>query len=165
MAYDRKDLKEKVTTIDIHTKRKLRDINLDFLFHYEIFPYGIMKFKTQWDLEKRKIKMGDTIMQQAFLPPFSNFSLKIIFGVRINSIINEETRKGFSYQTIEGHVEKGESVFTVEEKEEALIFKIHTFSVPGNLLSKLAGPFFSLPYQAYCTRKALKNVQHWMEEK
>ena len=35
------------------------------------------------------MKIGDTIAQQANIPPFKNFSQKIIFGVRINEIINE----------------------------------------------------------------------------
>jgi len=83
------------------------------------------------------MQIGDTILQQALIPPTRRFSQKIIFGVRINKNIDETDRKGFSYETIEGHVEKGESAFTVEQTAQGLIFKIQTFSEPGNLLTKL----------------------------
>ncbi|HYI77464.1 MAG TPA: DUF1990 family protein, partial [Chryseolinea sp.] len=77
----------------------------------------------------------------------------------VNSIIDEDGRKGFSYVTIEGHVEKGESTFTIEQSGQGLTFKIRTFSEPGNLLTKLVGPIFTVPYQTYCTRRALENVK------
>jgi uncharacterized protein (UPF0548 family) len=58
----------------------------------------------------------------------------------------------------------GESTFTIEKSGESkLFFKIHTFSKPGNFLTKLVGPFFSIPYQSYCTKKALENVKRQIE--
>jgi hypothetical protein len=33
------------------------------------------------------------------------------------------------------------------------------FLSQGNLLTRLMGPIFTIPYQAYCTRKALENVK------
>ena len=110
------------------------------------------------------MKIGDTILQQVFIPPTKTFSQKIVFGVRINSIIDEAERTGFSYETIEGHVEKGESTFTIEKGDGGLIFKIETFSEPGNLLTKLVGPIFTVPYQTYCTRTALENVKRQIEQ-
>lgn len=107
MMFDKTGLKEKTTTIDIKTGKTLEQLNLDFLFDYKIFPSKIMTFMTQWGQEKRKMKIGDTILQQVFIPPTNTFSQKIVFGVRINNIIDEIERKGFSYETIEGHVEKG----------------------------------------------------------
>jgi len=158
MNYDKTNLIEKVTIQEIETKKSLNEIDLDFFFNYEIFPKNIMSFKTQWNDKNRKIKIGDTIAQQAYIPPIKNFSQKIIFGVRINKIINEENKKGFSYETLEGHVEKGISIFTIEEINNKIIFKIHTFSKPGNILTRLVGPIISVPYQTFCTKKALKNV-------
>lgn len=159
MTFQRKALIEKITTIGLETTKLVKDLPLDFFFNYTIFPPNIMRFKTQWEREKRKMKIGDTLLQQVFLPPLPMLSLKIIFGVRINAIIQEASRVGFSYVTLEGHVEKGESVFTIEQIDHRLIFKIHTFSVPGSRLTKIVGPVFSLPYQAYCTRQALINVK------
>jgi hypothetical protein len=163
MTFDKTKLKEKTTTIDIKTDKTLGQINLDFLFDYKIFPSNIMTYMTEWEKEKRKMKIGDTILQQAFVPPTKTFSQKVVFGVRINNIINETDRKGFSYVTIEGHVEKGESTFTIEQGDSGLIFKIKTFSEPGNLLTKLVGPIFTVPYQTYCTRTALENVKRQIE--
>ena len=163
MAFNKTNLSEKTTTIDVQTEKALRDVDLDFLFDYKIFPPNIMAFLTQWAQENRKMKIGDTILQQAFIPPTKSLSQKIIFGVRINNIIDEDDRKGFSYVTIDGHVEKGESTFTIEEGGTGLIFKIRTFSEPGNLLTKLVGPFFTIPYQTYCTRMALRNVKGQIE--
>ena len=163
MTFDKTKLKEKSTTIDIKTDRDLRQIDLDFFFEYKIFPSDILTFRTQWGEMKRKMKIGDTVLQQAFIPPTKTFSQKVVFGVRINNIFDEADRKGFSYQTIEGHVEKGESAFTIEEFEGGLIFKIKTFSEPGNFLTKLVGPILTVPYQTYCTRRALENVKRQIE--
>jgi tRNA C32,U32 (ribose-2'-O)-methylase TrmJ len=65
-----------------------------------------MTFKNQWTDENRKMRVGDTIAQQVYIPPTKTFSQKIIFGVRVNEIIDQVTEKGFSYETLEGHVEK-----------------------------------------------------------
>jgi uncharacterized protein (UPF0548 family) len=159
MFYNLAELSEKISIIDIDSSLCLDEVNLDFLFDYQIFPEYIMGALTQWKNEKRAIKVGDTILQQVYLPPIKNFSQKIIFGVRISAIIDEKSRKGFSYETLEGHVEKGNSTFTIEEIDGKLIFKIHTFSKPESFFSKLLGPIFSLPYQKYCTKKALENVK------
>jgi hypothetical protein len=164
MTFDKTKLKEKTTTIDINTERTVDQINLDFLFDYKIFPSHIMTYLTQWKQENRKMRIGDTILQQAFIPPAQAFSQKIIFGVRINNIIDNVDRKGFSYVTIKGHVEKGESTFTIENSDRGLIFKIMTFSAPGNLLTMLVGPIFTVPYQRYCTRAALENVKRQLEQ-
>ena len=164
MTFDKTKLKEKTTTIDIKTEKTLGQLNLDFLFDYKIFPSNIMTFMTQWGQEKRKMKIGDSILQQAFIPPTKTFSKKIVFGVRITNIIDETDRKGFSYATIKGHVEKGESTFTIEQSDSGLILKIKTFSEPGNLLTKLVGPIFTVPYQTYCTRTALENVKRQIEQ-
>src|SRR5687767_11823962 len=164
MTFDKTKLKEKTTTIDIETEKSLGQVNLDFLFDYQIFPSNIMTFLTQWEQEKRKMKIGDTILQQAFIPPTKLFSQKMVFGVRISNIIDEADKKGFSYVTIDGHVEKGESTFTIEKGNSGLIFTIKTFSEPGNLMTKFVGPFFTVPYQTYCTRTALENVKKQIEQ-
>ena len=147
MQYDRSKLTEKITLIPIASQKELQELNTDFLFDYKIFPSSIMTYLTQWGFEKRRMQIGDIIVQQVFIPPFRNLSHKIIFGVRINDIINDTKRIGFSYETLNGHVEKGISVFTIEKTaDQKTTFKVHTFSQPGNLLTRLAGPIFSVPY-------------------
>jgi uncharacterized protein (UPF0548 family) len=164
ITYDPNRLIEKTTIIDIVTQKKITELSTNFLFDYNIFPEHIMTALCQWKNEKRKMLIGDTIAQQAYIPPFGFFSQKIIMGVRINNIINEPKRLGFSYETLEGHVEKGSSTFIIEElKEGKIIFKIHTFSKPETILAKLAGPIFSTPYQAFCTNQALRNTKKQLE--
>lgn len=164
MMYDKNRLTEKITVIDLDSSGPIHRLNLDFLFDYQIFPGHIMTFYTQWAAENRKMHPGDTIVQQAHIPPVKMFFPKIVMAVRISEIIDEEHRKGFSYETVEGHVEKGISTFTVENYNGQLQFKIHTFSTPGYWLSRLAGPVFSIPYQAYCTKAALKHVKQQIAE-
>lgn len=163
MVYDKARLKEKITFIELSTSKTINQLNLDILYNYRIFPERIMTFKTQWQDENRSMKIGDTIVQQVFIPPIKYFSQKLIFGVRVNEIIDDELKKGFSYETLEGHVEKGISTFTIEQTENKLIFKIHTYSIPGNFLAKLLGSVFSVPYQTFCTKLALNNIKKQLE--
>ena len=163
MDFDKSRLIEKITTLDIDTTKKLDQLNLDFLFDYQIFPDNIMTFKNEWTDQSRKMKTGDTIVQQVYIPPTRNFSQKIIFGVRIKEVIEQPDKIGFSYETLEGHVEKGISTFTIEQHQNKIIFKVHTNSTPGNVLTKLLGPIFSVPYQTFCTKTALKNVKRQLE--
>ena len=46
MPYDKRLLKEKTSTIDIWSDKELRDVKVDFLFDYKIFPPNIMSHKT-----------------------------------------------------------------------------------------------------------------------
>ncbi len=165
IKYIQSDLIEKTTSIKIQTKSAFEKINFALLFSYRIFPKNIMSYLTEWQSENREMRVGDTIVQQAFIPPFLKLSQKIIFGVRINEIISERNRVGFSYETLKGHVEMGISTFTIEtDFNSDTIFKIHTFSKPGNLLAKIAGPVFSIPYQAYCTKQGLLNVKRQLKK-
>lgn len=164
MNYNTSKITEKITTTVIKTSMPIDQLNLDVLFNYEIFPKNIMTSTKQWSDERRAMKIGDTIVQQVYLPPTKIFSQKLIFGVRINKIIDESDKKGFSYETLEGHVEKGISTFTIEQTGTDLIFKVHTYSTPGTILSKLVAPFFSIPYQTFCTKAAIKNVKRRLEE-
>ena len=161
--YDKEKLTEKTSIIPLDTTKKLHEIPADILFDYKIFPNNIMSYLTQWTFEKRQIQIGDTVVQQAYIPPFRHLSQKIIFGVRINNIINEPEKIGFSYETLEGHIEKGISIFTIETADQKMVFKIHTFSQPGTLLTKLIGPILSVPYQTFCTRQGLLNVKRQLE--
>ena len=159
MSYDKKELKEKVTIIDIPNKHEIEELDLNFFFDYHIFPDNIISAYCQWNDENRSMQAGDTIVQQAFIPPNKVLSQKIVFAVRILQVIKEPDRVGYSYETLEGHVEKGVSTFTIEKLNGKLIFKIHTFSKPGSFLSKLVGPIFTVPYQTYCTKKCLNISQ------
>jgi Domain of unknown function (DUF1990) len=159
MPYKLAEMKEVRSSISLAGFMALEEVDLKFFFDYRIFPPHILNARPQWISENREMQVGDTIVQQVFLPPNKFFSQKIIFGVRITEIINEENRKGFTYQTLEGHVEKGKSTFLIEKQEGNLFFTIHTFSLPATFISRMLSRVFSVPYQAFCTKAALKNVQ------
>ncbi|RYE44086.1 MAG: DUF1990 family protein [Sphingobacteriales bacterium] len=164
MNYDRSNLKEKVSMTSIDTTKKRTELNTDVIFDYKIFPINIMASLTQWAAEKREMRVGDTIVQQVYIPPYLHFSQKIIFGVRINAIINEPGKIGFSYETLNGHVEKGISIFTLEKTaNNASLFKVNTFSQPATFLTQLMGPIFSIPYQTFCTQQALLYVKRQLQ--
>jgi hypothetical protein len=114
MPFTASRLKEQTSTIDISAARDLEMLSA-ILFDYSIFPLEIMSHLCEWTHKKREMRIGDTIVQQVFLPPLKSFSLKVIFGVCITDIIKESSRVGFSYQTLQGHVERGVSTFTLEQ--------------------------------------------------
>ena len=104
------------------------------------------------------MQSGDTIVQQACLPPWP-LSLKCVFGVRVVETFRSPTRVGFRYGTLVGHAETGESAFFFEQSGSQLEAVIHTNSLPGLWVSRLAGPFFTFPYQRYCAQQALLRMQ------
>jgi hypothetical protein len=157
MPYDIQKLKEKSASIPVNLPSP--EMGASLLLDYRIFPPSIMSYLTQWSSENREMQPGDVIVQQICLPPFPRFSLKIVTGVRIREIIRETQRIGFSYETLEGHAERGISTFTIEKGKDGMLFRIHTFSEAPGAFARLMAPFFASPYQDYCTRKALQNVQ------
>lgn len=165
MDYDPKLLAQKINTITVHRHKTLQELNTDFLFDYKIFPSHIMSHVCEWKMQERDMKVGDTIVQQIHLPPSPLISTKAIFGVRICEIIKEPNLLSFSYETLEGHVEKGISTFSLlQHAHNKIEICILTFSRPGNFLSKVLGPVFSIPYQNYCTQQALKHIGFQMNE-
>ncbi len=92
------------------------------------------------------------------MPPVG-FGLCLEFAVRVSAMFVEQKRVGFAYETLTGHAESGLSEFFFEERDGGLYFTIHTFSQPGHWTSRLAKEMFTLPYQAWCTGRALKNVK------
>lgn len=163
--YDISKLKKKNTFISIPCEKELQDLSFNFIFNYNIFPSNILNFCTEWQNSNNNMQCGDTIVQQIYFPPFKSFSQKIIVGVRIKEIFKSNNLVGFSYETIEGHIEKGISTFKISKLNDNIIFSISTYSKANNFILDLMSPFFSSPYQNYCTKKALKNmVQEFQKE-
>lgn len=162
MRYDASALREHTSSIDCGPARSFTIWMPTFLFDYRIFPERILIALPQWSAEGRAMRVGDTIVQQVFLPPVAWPSQKLVFGVRIHGIVLEEARAGFSYETLEGHVERGISTFMLENSVGRCRFSVHTRSEPAQVLGRLVGPLFTRPYQAYCTRAALKHVREQM---
>ncbi|MBC7389178.1 MAG: DUF1990 family protein [Opitutaceae bacterium] len=155
IPYQKAFIKHKISRQVIN--RNFSDLSFENFFSYNIFPSSILTAYGQWEAERRTMQLGDTIVQQINIPPFNRLSQKLIVGVRIKEVFNSDGCKGFSYETLRGHVEKGISTFRIEPQKSSSAFTIETYSAPAMPLLKLFGPFSSL-YQDYCTNKALKNV-------
>lgn len=151
-------LEEKVTRIPLNASLPLPETLPECLRNYRIFPEYIMRACTQWDMENRELQTGDTIVQQVRFPASRLISVKLVFGVRICEIIDTPDRKGFSYETLTGHAENGKSTFVLERRNNQLYFCIHTWSAPGNRLTRFTKWFLTRPFQSYCTRAALTHV-------
>lgn len=157
IPYQREFLKHKVSKQTIGCN--LSSLSFNSFFDYKIFPTNILTAYPQWIDEYRAMQPGDTIVQQINIPPFSTLSQRLIVGVRIKEVFNSDDCKGFSYETLAGHVEKGVSIFKIEPQKSISVFTIETYSVPALSLLKLFQPISSL-YQDYCTNKALTNVSN-----
>jgi uncharacterized protein DUF1990 len=155
ISYDINQLKHKTDNIELNCK--FSDFDFPRLFNYQIFSTNILSALPQWIQEGRNIQTGDTIVQQINIPPSKTLAQRIIVGVRIKDVIDKEYCRGFSYETLQGHVEKGISLFQVEQVNDKVIFKIETYSAPAYSLLKLFQPISSW-YQDYCTKKALQNI-------
>lgn len=151
-------LPEKTSSIALDLSGSIHKFRTDFLFDYQIFPKTIMHFSAEWISQHRKMMIGDVIIQRALMPPIG-FGLCLEFAVRITALIQEDKRVGFAYETLSGHAESGVSEFYFEERSSQIFFTIHTFSEPGHWISRYSKHLFTLPYQRWCTQKALVNVR------
>ena len=152
------ELKEKHTVVSIPCIKELNELSFNFLFDYCIFPNNILTYYAEWQDSKRIMQVGDTIVQQIYFPPVKTLSQKIIAGVRVKEIFKQDNLIGFSYETLKGHLEKGVSSFQVSKTNSSINFTVHTYSKANNLFLNFLTPFFSSPYQDYCTKQALKNM-------
>ncbi|MCS6955590.1 MAG: DUF1990 domain-containing protein [Candidatus Calescibacterium sp.] len=158
IPYNKETLKYKTNSKRIESVLSINTINLKDFFNYKIFPINILQAYTQWEHEGRDMQINDTIVQQIQIPPIMGFSLKIITGVRIKEVINIKNQKGFSYETLQGHVEKGVSTFIIEQHNNSLTFTIETYSSSNGVILSIFQPFLSL-YQDYCTQQALNFLE------
>jgi hypothetical protein len=157
IPYEKENLKHKTSTKSLQQGTDFSTLYLSDFFNYKIFPPNILQAYPQWVDENRSMQVNDTIVQQIQIPPFRVISQKLIVGVRIKEIIDDKDCKGFSYETLQGHVEKGISTFIVEQKNQSVNFTIKTYSsANGSFLS--AFQFLSSLYQDYCTQQALNFV-------
>lgn len=155
---DQRAFPERTSAIALGVAGPIRKWQTEFLFDYLIFPAAIMRFEAEWGKKRRKMEVGDVILQRAVMPPIG-FGVCLEFAVRVSALIQEEKRLGFAYETLFGHAESGVSEFYFEDRDGQLFFTIHTFSQPGHWTARVAKHLFTLPYQAWCTRRALANVR------
>ena len=134
----------------------LSDVDLGFLFRYEIFPRRILKFFGEWQRHGREMEPGDVIVQQVQVPP--GWGSYFTFSVRILSVYREETRAGFSYGTLRGHPETGVNEFSFCLSDGVLSATIQTVAGLGHMLSRLLGPVFTWRYINWCNAQALSQM-------
>ena len=158
IQYDKQQLHHKIALQELDCC--FSNFRFDKLFNYHIFPLNILSAYPQWVDENRSIQAGDTIVQQINIPPFRSLAQRIIVGVRVKEVFNSGKYKGFSYETLKGHVEKGISLFQVEEVNDKAVFRIETYSAPAQPMLRLFQPISSW-YQDFCTKKALSNVKKY----
>jgi hypothetical protein len=155
---DAQDFPEHTTSVALNAVGPIRKWRTDFLFDYAIFPSNIMHFEAEWTSTGRKMAVGDVIIQRTMMPPVG-FGMCIEFAVRVCALFDDEKRLGFAYETLSGHAESGVSEFYFEEREGDVFFMIHTRSQPSHWTARFASRVFTLPYQAWCTRRATAQVR------
>ncbi|MBS1560241.1 MAG: DUF1990 family protein [Bacteroidetes bacterium] len=106
IPYERERLRERVDTLVCTTTKRLHELDLDFLFDYRLFPENVLTSGCAWRREGRTMQVGDTILQQINIPPLQRFSLRILVATRVCEVVDLPYRKSFSYETLEGHVER-----------------------------------------------------------
>ncbi|HLO81455.1 MAG TPA: hypothetical protein VK166_10870 [Chitinophagaceae bacterium] len=83
--YNKAALVPKSSSAELELDWCNREKAKSILFDYSIFPLNILVGFGEWTAENRKMRVGDTIVQQAYLPPNRIISQKIVFGVRDSS--------------------------------------------------------------------------------
>ena len=155
---DARAFPERTSSIALGVAGPIARWRTDFLFGYQVFPTAIIRFAAEWLEAGRPMAVGDIILQRAIVPPIG-FGLGLEFAVRVCALIREEKRLGFAYETLAGHAESGVSEFYFEDRDGQLHFVIHTFSQPGHWTARLGKHVFTLPYQRWCTNRALVYVR------
>jgi uncharacterized protein (UPF0548 family) len=105
---------------------------------YRIFPEHRMRHHVCSD--GGMIRPGVVIVQRLFAGPMA-----VEMAVRVVEVFDERTkgrRVGFSYVTVEGHVERGVATFSVcLEADGMATFRIDSWSRPGNVFAVIGHPF------------------------
>ena len=89
---------------------------------------------------------------------FGPVSLKV--PCRVVDIIDEPTRRGFTYGTLPGHPEAGEESFLLEQHDDGRIdFTVTLTWKPASTLAKLGGPVTAAA-QKLITKRYLRALDH-----
>ena len=158
IPYNINSLNHKVNSKTISINSDLSLVNNISFFDYNLFPKNILKAYPQWRNENRKMQINDTIVQEIYVPPVNGLSLKILTGVRIKDIFLSDAVKGYSYETLHGHIEKGISIFKITTDRNIVSFTIETYSKPAISVVNIFSHFTS-KYQDYCTTQALQHTK------
>lgn len=128
---------------------------LGVLLRYDVFPAHRMRHHVCTD--DRQLRSGALVVQRLIAGPMA-----VEVAVRVDDVFDERTRgghAGFTYTTLQGHVERGTATFSVGLDEAgAPLLRIESWSRPGNALMFLGRPFLR-GLQRSSVHEAVRHVQ------
>jgi uncharacterized protein (UPF0548 family) len=126
------------------------------IMSYQIFP---ARMATPV-VERTPLQLGDVLgLRYPMLP-----GLSIFFAAKVIEMIDDENetviRKGFTYRTLEGHIEIGEETFLVEKNRLTgeVTASLQAWSRPGHWLTRV-GYWYARWCQLDAGKKAIRNFQ------
>lgn len=128
----------------------------DFVFRYEIFPEHILRYWGEWQGEERLMRVGDTIVQEAAVPPLP-WGVRMLFGARVTEVSRSPLSVSFSYSTLTSHAETGVNSFGLKLSGGDAVAWISSRAEPGNPLMRLAGPVV-MRYADWCKERAVARM-------
>ena len=104
----------------------------DLLMRFRFYPKEVMSHASDFDLYERWAEVGDRIVQRIHLLQFLGRPiLDAVTMTEITSVIKEPHRCGFTYATVETHVEQGEwSVLLNWRSNGDIVIRIEAISRP-----------------------------------
>lgn len=104
----------------------------DRLMRYQFYPQDVMSHTSDFGLWNRWVQVGDRIVQRIHL--FSLFGkpvLDVVTMTEVTQVITEPRCYGFTYVTVDQHVEQGEWSAWLEWREDNdLILTVNAISRP-----------------------------------
>lgn len=134
----------------------LEDDRIAFLFRYEIFPEAVLRFRGEWQEAGRAMRAGDTIAQEAAMPPVS-WGARLAFGARVTEVKRSPREASFSYATLSSHAETGVNTFGLHLEHGEVVARVLSRAEPGNPIMRLATPVV-MAYADWCKERAVENM-------
>jgi uncharacterized protein (UPF0548 family) len=130
------------------------------LFCYDVFPAHRMRHHVCTD--DGILRAGALVVQRLIAGP-----LAMEAAVRVAEVFDERAghgHAGFTYTTLEGHIERGAATFSVGlDASGAPIFRIESWSRPGSAVAMLGRPWLRW-MQRRSVHEALRHVQARVRE-
>jgi uncharacterized protein (UPF0548 family) len=122
------------------------------ILRYDIFP----PWMATPVIRRAPVQVGDTLgLRYHFF-----FGVDIFFASKVIERIDEPSRVGFTYRTLDGHPETGEETFSVEKDMTTgeVTAALRSWSRPGMLWTRLARPL-ARRIQVRASNAALDHLQ------
>lgn len=104
----------------------------DRLMRYQFYPHHVMSHVSDFGLWNRWVQAGDRIVQRIHLfSLFGKHILDVVGMTEVSQVILEPRRYGFTYVTVDTHIEQGEWSACLEWREDnELILTVKAISRP-----------------------------------